>query len=351
MVLLKNRQTAKGGSLPESGGGWAGSVAGFLGGAVATCVAIHAALPLRPDVPVISAKLRQLAAETRCDTLFLGTSRTYHQVSPETFDERMGALGFPTCSYNLGADGLNFPETFFVLDAALARLPRPPRLVVLELGGMQWGENGLANADSTRAVYWHTWRHTALVWRSMLHSPGRTATFAQAAEHGHLLLLHYSNLGRSREILPALLATPSAPRNEAAAPRGFAPIDHGMTAAQSADFHARLGSRIPNPALPTRADPALSGAFTQLVERLRLRGTETLFVLMPAFRRDLPPLPRDAAGQPVAVVDLDDPQRTPELWHAEHRYDPHHLNSTGSELFTRLLADSVATRLAAAASR
>lgn len=59
------------------------------------------------------------------------------------------------------------------------------------------------------------------------------------------------------------------------------------------------------------------------------------------------PHPRAEDGlRPVTFI-FDHPTRYPDLYLADHRYDPHHLNASGAELFTVLLADQLAPHLAA----
>ena len=80
------------------------------------CTGLRALLPER-QIPEVTAKLqhfRQHAAEY--DTLFIGSSRIYHQLIPELFDRTTAAHGLPTRTFNAGIDAIQLrtdqPYTF-----------------------------------------------------------------------------------------------------------------------------------------------------------------------------------------------------------------------------------------------
>ena len=67
--------------------------AAFLLGLCLTCWVIRINLPV-PKVPAVQAKLAHLAEHINdYDTLFLGSSRIYHQIIPSRFDELMARRG------------------------------------------------------------------------------------------------------------------------------------------------------------------------------------------------------------------------------------------------------------------
>jgi hypothetical protein len=91
------------------------AAAGFLGMAAA----LHRALP--NAVPEITPKLDYLKAHRAdYDTLFVGSSRVYHGITPRVFDSVTAAAGKPTHTFNLGINGMQPPESLYVLRKALA---------------------------------------------------------------------------------------------------------------------------------------------------------------------------------------------------------------------------------------
>src|SRR5688572_12726450 len=73
-----------------------------------------------PHLNIVSAKLEWMRQHgDEFDVLFLGSSRTYHQILPERFEEILGAAGNKVKAFNLGVDGMRPPEDGYVLEQAL----------------------------------------------------------------------------------------------------------------------------------------------------------------------------------------------------------------------------------------
>jgi hypothetical protein len=344
-------QMTQGGSLPETVKLFKVlfNFGVFVCTLVVTCGAIHYVLPPRPDIPVVSDKLawlRKYAAHY--DTLFLGTSRVYKQIMPNLFDERMREHGFRMSSYNLAADGMNFPETFIVLESALDFINKP-KLVVLELGGLQRMPNPIFKDESLRVVHWHNWKYTAMSVSSLMKYAANTHmpaldVFEYLAWHFRHLTLNTSNLGSGASLLSYYLFD----KHESLLPvgkEGCVYMDRKMTTEELEDFRNKLSAKHPTSELPVEEDAVFANALTAFASKLNDRGICLIFVQMPAFRRVQPPVPKDSNGRLLTVVDLDDVEHQPAFWEPEHRYDPHHLNKRGSQLFTYALADEIAAIL------
>lgn len=308
------------------------------------CALVYRLQPDRPDVPVVSAKLAWLTAHPATyDTLFLGSSRMFDAAWPRVFDEKMTAAGHPTRSFNLAAAGMNFPETFYVLDCALVRLTKPPRFVVLESGNLYRGPRPPQTDESLRAIYWHDWHHTRLACESLLRSPDRAPAGARETLrllgwNLSLFAKNYSNVGRGGEQL-RLDGKRKAPTLEPVVNDGCNLVELTMPPDAAADFTARLARKKPARELPVSRDPVLAAKLTALTQRLTAQGTRVFLVLMPTFRSSLP------EPAPGTLVDLDDPLRHPMLWRPENYFDPHHLNSKGAAIFSALLATEIAAQL------
>ena len=121
-----------------------------------------------PQIDGVSQKLRFFAAhKDEFDTLFIGSSRIYFQISPAIFDGVMRESGSPMRSFNFGIGGMHLPESAYVLEQVLNTKPRNLRWVFIELGELQtkWPHEA---AGSRRALYWHDWRRTSLILRKVL---------------------------------------------------------------------------------------------------------------------------------------------------------------------------------------
>ena len=143
------------------------NVAIGTGAFLLTCMGLHAVLPF-PEITAVSQKLRFFAAhKDEFDTLFIGSSRFYFQISPAIFDGVLRESGSPTRSFNFGIGGMNLPESAYLLEQVLNTKPRKLRWVFIELGELQ--TNWPPEVElSRRALYWHDWRRTSLVLRKLL---------------------------------------------------------------------------------------------------------------------------------------------------------------------------------------
>ena len=95
---------------------------------------LHRVTPLK--VPEVTPKLDYLEGHIGdFDTVFIGSSRIYHGVSPKVFDATTGAAGRGTHSFNLAVNDMLPPESLRMLGTLLEM--RPPRLRA-PLKGRRW---------------------------------------------------------------------------------------------------------------------------------------------------------------------------------------------------------------------
>ena len=82
-----------------------------------TCIVLRAVLPFPEIDGGVSQKFRFFAAhKDEFDTLFIGSSRIYFQISPAVFDRVTRESGMPTHSFNFGIGGMYLPETGYLLN-------------------------------------------------------------------------------------------------------------------------------------------------------------------------------------------------------------------------------------------
>src|SRR5204862_6415574 len=75
-----------------------------------TCVGLHAILPFPEIDGGVSHKFRFFAAHKDAfDTLVIGSSRLYFQISPAIFDRVTRESGLPTNSFKFGIGGMYLP--------------------------------------------------------------------------------------------------------------------------------------------------------------------------------------------------------------------------------------------------
>lgn len=340
---------------------WAVVVLGaFLGALVACHVIGDRVFGTFPDVPVVSDKLAVLAARRdTVDTLFIGSSRVYNHLSPRVFDAELRAVGLASNSLNLGVSAMRPPESFQMLDRALALRPARLRRVVLELANvipaLEPGER-----DTRRMTAWHRPGATAWTLGAIVLAydwPWRKAGWFY--EHSLLGVRGFAHIGDARD---AVLGVPRTDRTVGteglgADGDGFAPTRKAQKPDEPAcrRFLADLPAyeravaalRTPAPAsLWQQREPVnvlLRCELSRRVAALRSRGIETILFLPPVTRPDDGLRALAASGEingaPAFV--FNDPDRYPELYRVEVRADAEHLDEEGAGLLTRLLARRV----------
>jgi hypothetical protein len=309
---------------------------------------LRAAAPF-PDIPQVRAKLDALAAEKRCDVLFLGSSKIYHGVIPRQFDAAMKAHGVSVRSFNLGVDGMGFPETAYFCEQALQRRgSRRVRWIFIEAAGIRTAIPA-AQRGTRRIVYWHDFERTRTVARALLADLAHGAPSAE--EDRDLLLEHLalwwrrmSNIGEASEWMNALATGPLPPGPHdifSRKDRGYSPIKGRMPERDFAKLRADLGT--PRAAMSPKLAAVTDDVFRRFSKRMARSGATVIYVVPPNPKAHEPIF--GSAAETPPFISFDDAQQYPEFYIPEHRSDYAHLNHQGAELFTKVLADRFAAYL------
>jgi hypothetical protein len=310
-----------------------------------TAVGLRVLLPA-PTIEGVSRKLQFVQEHaTEIDTLFIGSSRVYHGVNPGVFDAITAAAGVPTHSYNFGVDSMLPPEVFFLVDEILATKPKKLRWIFIELDDVQVAIRA-GDVHTQRSVSWHDWKRTWLVARKLLESDihekwkqKRTRLLrnhGMLAIHGTLFLQNLANSGRFFDL------SHWYPQEEDASPfeyeprgDGYAPTIVPLEGERRARYEAWLVDETAS-AKPREVDRYADQAFRLYAEKFRAIGAMPIFFVMPGSGTFLPS--RFIGNQPAPVLAFNDPRAFPSLYLVSSRMDESHLNATGADEFTRLLA-------------
>ena len=278
--------------------------------------------------------------------LYIGSSRVFHEFIPKQFDAALHDRGHQVRSFNFGQDGMWPPESFYMLRQILAKRPPNLKWVFFDLMGMKAKEE--EEEPTKRAVYWHDLRHTILAWRHALEVDmiGQRTISEKAARcwyHAMLWAEKSASLGRGQEQLEIALKLARERKLEKIPDEGFEAGGKGpLTGEMLAHFNAAMAKLKVNPTAKP-IEPMLGDALNALVKEVRAAGAEPVFIVASGIYgterfTDWPP-----AG--VRVLRFDDPDKFPELYSPANRYDPHHLDLTGAQAFTRYLANAFAALL------
>lgn len=322
--------------------------AAFLLALALGCAALREWAPA-PAIPQVSAKLAQLAAEKPgCNALFFGSSKIYSGLIPELFDARMHERGVPFRSFNLGVDGMGFPESAYLCEQALRLRRGEVWCVFVELAGLRTtipaGQRG-----TQRQVYWHDARRTLAVCRQILRRDPAARDRLPATEARELLGTHlglwarrFVNLGNGAQPLTDALsgASPAAPAGRDAFDpntRGYLPISTQLSGAALEEYRRGL-EKFSGPR--KAPDPGYETALRDFARRVRAHGATAFFIVAPN------PTPSrvffNAAEEAPAVFAFDNPAQFPALYEPGSRGDAVHLNDAGARAWTELLAERVA---------
>jgi hypothetical protein len=326
---------------------------------LATIAALAVLCGLDGRIPESSAdllgeKLRQYAAVAdRVDTVFLGSSRVYRHLDPATFDATFAEHGRQARSFNLGVPDMRMLETLHLAERLLRRAPAIERLIVeAESDPLFVREE---NRATQRVRRWHDFGTLRRALPAILDagaSPPET-TIA-VLDRLELFAWRASLVGRGLDGIDALLDRPA--RWIEPEQRGFLSLDADRRAPRTErdreglerrwrELHeaepdwrrtvARL--RRTSPAgEPT--DPFELRLFAELEALAARHGVELVFVDSPRPERR-PNLAHAAEiGIVGRLVRFDDPDRYPDFYALEGRYDRHHLDEEAAKRMTRLLA-------------
>ncbi len=294
------------------------------------------------------------------NTLFFGSSRIYSQVIPEVFDKTAKEKGLALNSYNFGIPAMRAIDSTVLLETVLANPPKNLKWVFFE-SILDKGYEPIPNARTHRAMYWHDWESTGFAARYILSSDESLPNKAVLlSSHFLPFLYHHLNVGRLfRQMLPSSFSLEEqAVAAEFTATEGFyalsdetAPERQQFLNDQQAylDSVAVLGSRTADtPWSPTVLENSKDSKaylstnkamlLNRITEAVRAAGAEPVFIDPPSLHleNDFP------AAQKLGKIDrlltYRDPNRFPQLYTLQNRYDADHLNRAGSEEFTRLIA-------------
>jgi hypothetical protein len=323
-----------------------------------TCIALRAVLPFPEIDGGVSEKFRFFAAhKDEFDTLFIGSSRIYFQISPATFDRVTRESELPTHSFNFGIGGMYLPETAYLLEQILNLKPRNLKWVFIEYDELQtkWSPE---NQTSRRALYWADWKRVSLLLRKLtdagadalwLPNPTkvRDIVLRQKDEKNTRSLLtfyatqferNYTNVARAGDVLDYFLGRDTSKRRASylgAASDGYVTKPNRMSPSQAAAYERALAVATAQTATHPLSPYAMEG-YRQCAEDVRSIGAAPIFLITPSTTQIN--IATENTGAPGVVMAFNNPRTYPSLYRSSVRRDEQHLTKSGAEEFTRLVA-------------
>jgi hypothetical protein len=323
-----------------------------------TCVGLRVVLPFPEIDGGVSQKFRFFAAhKDEFDTLFIGSSRVYFQISPATFDRVTRESGMPTHSFNFGIGGMYLPETAYLLEQILNLKPRNLKWVFIEYDELQtkWSPE---NQSSRRALYWADWKRVSLLLRKLtdagtdslwLPSPAKLhdIVLRQKNEKNTRSLLtfyagqfekNYTNVARAADVLQYFLGRDTKERRASylgVASDGYVSRPNRMSPKQVVEYERGLAAAMAK----TDTHPLSAyaeEAYRQCGQEVRKIGAVPIFLITPSTTQIN--VATENAGLTSVVMAFNNPRTYPHLYRSEVRRDGQHLTKAGAEEFTRIVA-------------
>ena len=326
---------------------------------VLACAGLNAILPF-PEIDVLSPNLRFfLQHRDDFDTLFIGSSRIRHQISPAIFDRTMREAGLPTRTFNFGVNAMVPPEDGYVLERLLTARPRHLKWVFIELDELQ--TKRVPETEGTRrSLYWHDGKRTALVLRAILDDPSyRDGGFVRLRKlgelmlpglensdardlfffHGALFVKNFANIGRKIELAGWISRLwKEEGLSKELGSNGYVPLSETMSAAEAAIYQADLERAVTH-AGSRFVSAATEDAYRDLAEEVRKAGATPIFLVTP-LTMQIELGFRPESGIAGTVMSFNNARAYPQLYRNEMRIDRSHLNIMAAEEFTRLVAEN-----------
>ncbi|MGC2625950.1 MAG: hypothetical protein WA269_03860 [Candidatus Udaeobacter sp.] len=323
-----------------------------------TCAGLRVVLPFPEIDGGVSQKFRFFAAhKDEFDTLFIGSSRVYFQISPATFDRVTRESGLPTHSFNFGIGGMYLPETGYLLEQILDLKPRNLRWVFIEYDELQtkWSPE---NQTSRRALYWADWKRVSLLLRKLtdagtdplwLPSPAklRDIVLSQKNEKNTRSLLafytgqfekNYTNVARAADVLQYFLGRDTKERRVrylGVASDGYVTRPNRMSSTQVAEYERGLAAAMAKTDTHSLSPYAVE-AYRQCAQEVRKIGATPIFLITPSTTQIN--VATESTGLTGVVMAFNNPRSYPNLYRSSVRRYGQHLTKSGAEEFTRIVA-------------
>jgi len=323
-----------------------------------TCVALRFVLPFPEIDGGVSQKFRFFAAhKDEFDTLFIGSSCVYFQISPAIFDGVTRQSEMPTHSFNFGIGGMCLPETAYLLEQILNLEPRNLKWVFIEYDEMkpEWSPE---NQTSRRALYWADWKRVSLLLRKLtdagtnllwLPSPAKLRdivlrqkdeknTRSLLAFHAGQLEKNYTNVSRAADVFSRFLGRDKKERRASylgAASDGYVTRPNRMSPEQVAAYERGLAAAMAQ-ADTHPLSPYAVEAYRQCAQEVRKIGATPIFLITPTTTEVH--VATEAPGLTSVVMGFNNPRTYPSLFRSSAHRDGQHLTTSGAEEFTRTLA-------------
>lgn len=282
---------------------------------------------------------------------FIGSSRTYRHIIPTVFDSILASSGTNLRSFNLGAPATFSPQTYYLLEHAIAQKDIPNgSTVFLEYKNIQAIEAGIES--TARSTYWVNWKELAYVAKDHIHCRSRCDSNSFFWPYLRAYLKNMFHIGQFKGLIGeyesqyeeldrinsagflslSKESTQYPPRGVQFKPR----IDEFLSDTLVADRRKSGGLMMRSSTIVSPCSALLS-RLTELNDLCQTHNIDLIHLLPPTVmaRSEWATFQALPANQ---RLDMGDPRAYPEFYHVVNLFDKGHLNEQGAILYTHGLA-------------
>jgi hypothetical protein len=296
------------------------------------------------------------------DGVLIGSSRVFRGFDPRVIDEELASRGIPFRSFNIGVGGMVTFEMDFLLRNVAALKPARMRWMFFEGGHWDPATYFLGNTWSTRSIFWHDVHGTREVLRSIHRADLPVMQKIELAwTHLRLFGMKQTNMAQGKRIVLNLLGVSEDPLKRALSPaelekgRGYQALDEFI----NDEARAWRDNPVDEPPNFQIAVDRVVEQNTHAVafERYNFEALRAEYAAAKAIGARLviviPPMNEGAPdrlrlherGEIPYLIDLNSPERFPQFFKVENRFDEQHMNGEGARDLSRLFAAELAALL------
>jgi hypothetical protein len=325
----------------------------FLAGLTATSLMVGILFPFRQDFFVRTKFVELQASSTPYDLLFLGPSTTYNHINAELFEQRLKASDHAVHVFNFGTPAMQLCEADSIVRHLLVMDDLDIKWIFfdLDLANIAHKQNPL----SRRFIAWHDLPGLVCDIRTTISTDLPVGEQLTRLYNGiRAFAYRSSNAGTLAEIIKDRVIAPALTDEEEKyldfGKQGFLAIDYGVPYTPRRNQSYLIGlSQYQQRREHTAADSNEYDNFRRfvqgfvyqkkMVDRLAARSIQSAFFVSPDLNRDDAYLGAIAHETGRVVFAFNDINAYPRLYRVDYRFGLHHLNGSGANLLTGLLAE------------
>ncbi len=298
------------------------------------------------------------------DALFFGSSRTFRGLDNKLIDQKLAERGIAMRSFSFAVGGMGAFEQDFLFRQVLAMRPARLKWVFYEGAPVGVGVradhifNAPNNLWTEREVYWHSGSETARALGAIRRLPvplrRKLALAAVQVQHmgwklcnygkGTSILRQYWRSEEDREARAEMLADfESGGGHQGLEEATGQEVSKEMPEllADAGSFEKRIASIPAENHAPIPLEEINLAIYREHYRLADEHGARLIYYLLPQYESSPEQLRLHEAGIIPVLLNYNDPERYPELFRLDHRFDKGHLNRRGVVAFSERIAQAI----------